>query len=712
MNPQFPGNSSDDEQSQESTRLSGNSSAPAARPFMSGSNDGQLQPGDVIGEYEVISLLGVGGMGYVYKVSHKILQKTFALKTLSLDKVNETTWRRLQLEAQAIARMNHPNIIGISNLGMHDGVLPFYVMDVLVGENLDEVLKRDGALTVSDSLAIFKEVCAGLGYAHRKGIIHRDIKPGNIFLLNRKDAAGATIKIVDFGIAKLSGADPDNQNLTTAGEVFGSPYYMSPEHCDGKRIDARSDIYSVGCTFFEILTGMPPFRGANPVQTMLMHQGQKAPKMNQVAPHANIPQPLEEIVAKMLAKAPMDRYQNLDQVLEALLDFEEDMKAPGYISPRRGASAGKLKMQDNNDDEDSGDSDRLTGLIIKIAVASGVVLSLGAGAIWFGLEQSRSHVPVAPQADLINSTLPGVTLRPTVSDDRATNIGTDQTLHAMPTIAPAKPYVIGQVNDGAITCKQYDFRTTRPFAVLDFENYNNRRVEAAGVQLVPTDAKVVLRCKPNLIAEPALLDGFAVDDLFCVDFEGLSHVSNETLAHVARLAGLNGVIIKGGEVDDDCIKYLEYLPDLRELALAQTKVSGRALSRLSRLRKLKHLDYSGGSDIPLLLKTLENSKTMTELTLENVPLSKDDLKLIASLQSLKALRISGSGVTNSMMAELAHMPRLKEIEVRECALDVNSLKYFKQMPALKDIFISGEKFHAADSVAFSSGLGQRVFVHN
>ncbi len=278
--------------------------------------DSKLKPLDLVGEnYEIISLLGVGGMGHVYRVRHRILQKLFAMKTLSSQQVTEIAWRRLQVEAQAIARMNHPNIVGIYNLGLHEERLPYYVMDLLDGEALADRLKRDSALSLAEALPIFIEVCSGLGYAHKKGIIHRDIKPGNIILLHNADSAGATIKIVDFGIAKLSGvSDPSNQHLTSMGEVFGSPYYMSPEQCIGGRIDARSDIYSLGCTLFEALVGHPPFKGANPVVTMTLHQSQEPPTLRE-ASGRNFPDSIEQVVARLLAKAPMDRYQSLEKVV-------------------------------------------------------------------------------------------------------------------------------------------------------------------------------------------------------------------------------------------------------------------------------------------------------------------------------------------------------------------------------------------------------------
>lgn len=252
-----------------------NSSSP---PFIN-SSFSKLRTGEIIADdYEVLDLLGFGGMSLVYKVRHVVLQKEYAMKVLSGETVSEKSWRRLQIEAQAIARLDHRNIVGIQNFGLH-------------------------------------QVCSGIDFAHKKGIVHRDIKPANIIILEKQDIRGANIKIVDFGIAKLAGAsDPINQNLTKAGEVFGSPLYMSPEQCAGNRIDARSDIYSVGCALFESLTGSPPLKGQSNIETIMMHQETKPPSLSSASGGQIFPSALENIVAIMLEKEPMNRYQSLSQV--------------------------------------------------------------------------------------------------------------------------------------------------------------------------------------------------------------------------------------------------------------------------------------------------------------------------------------------------------------------------------------------------------------
>ncbi|MDX1988001.1 MAG: protein kinase [Candidatus Obscuribacter sp.] len=272
--------------------------------------------GDMVGDsYRVLSFIGEGAMGEVYRAKHEMMPREYALKVLNTNQITENSWRRFQIEAQAIARMNHPNVVVIYNLGVHAGRLPFYVMDLLSGESLFDRLNRVEQLSVAEALPLFIQVCDGLAYAHKKGIVHRDIKPHNIVVLSEPEASGALVKIVDFGIAKLAETkDPQNQQLTKMGEVFGTPYYMSPEQSMGQRVDGRSDIYSLGCTLFEALVSTPPFRGKSSTETMLLHQTAAPPTLAKASGGQTFPESVEFIVAKMLAKEPMERYQSMEAV--------------------------------------------------------------------------------------------------------------------------------------------------------------------------------------------------------------------------------------------------------------------------------------------------------------------------------------------------------------------------------------------------------------
>ncbi len=267
----------------------------------------QYKVGDLVGQtYELKELIGRGGMGVVYRAEHNIMHKQYAVKLLAPNQINDQTWRRFEVEGRALARLNHDNIVTIYNMGVDRSQFPFFVMDWLPGVSLADRIGQSGALSVSEVLSIFLQICAGLGSAHKNGIIHRDIKPANVMLVPTND--GLKVKIVDFGMARLN----TQQALTSAGEIFGSPLYMSPEQCLGEAMDSRSDIYSLGCSLFECLTGKPPFKGDSALSTLLMHQEQDAPRLNDSKTDTEFSGALEAVVAKCLRKNPEQRYQSVE----------------------------------------------------------------------------------------------------------------------------------------------------------------------------------------------------------------------------------------------------------------------------------------------------------------------------------------------------------------------------------------------------------------
>ena len=273
----------------------------------------------LIGKYEVMSLIGVGGMGKVYKVRQVFLNKALALKVLDLQQtMGELQMRRFQLEAKAAFSLSHPNLVKVFDFGLLETDDPYLVMDFVDGITLHDHLKREGPLTPEQCVKVFIQAASGLAYAHQRSVVHRDIKPSNIMLdAGSKIGANNSIKIVDFGIAKLSESG-EVQGLTRTGEIFGSPLYMSPEQCSGESVDHRSDIYSLGCTLFESLTGTPPHVGNSALRTMMLHQSSPAPLLREASLGVAYPENLEQIVHRMLEKSPVDRYQSLDDVVEDL----------------------------------------------------------------------------------------------------------------------------------------------------------------------------------------------------------------------------------------------------------------------------------------------------------------------------------------------------------------------------------------------------------
>lgn len=280
--------------------------------------------GQVIGQnFRIISKLGAGGMSVVYRAHNEMLRKDVAIKVLHPHLVtNRLFLERFRQEAQAASQIDHENVVRIMDFGITAGNRPFIVMDYLEGLSLADMIKKEGPLELDRAINIFVQLADALSYAHQKGIIHRDLKPSNVIIVQRRKQGGEVAKIVDFGIAKLLPHEGgDAAALTQTGDVFGSPLYMSPEQCKGEKLDARSDIYSLGCLMYETLTGVTPINGANMLEILYRHMNEMPKSMKKAAPSISIPKPVEAIIFKALAKEPTNRYPSMDELRQDLEEF-------------------------------------------------------------------------------------------------------------------------------------------------------------------------------------------------------------------------------------------------------------------------------------------------------------------------------------------------------------------------------------------------------
>lgn len=285
------------------------------------------------GRYRILARCGQGGMGVVYRVEQIFVGKQLALKTICARNLSDASLRRFQVEARAAFAVQHPNVIAVHDFGTLEDGTPFMAMDYIEGKTLAQMIRENGSLTIPQALSIFVPVCFGLSAAHDLGIVHRDLKPSNIMIVNEsRPGQDGSVKILDFGIAKLIQSEAGQiQELTRTGEIFGSPLYMSPEQCQGGRVDHRSDIYSLGCVFFEALAGISPFVGDTALATMMQHLSNDVPGLKESSLGKDFPASLERIVLKMLAKSPDQRYQNLSGVIIDLT------RVSGVDSPARDA---------------------------------------------------------------------------------------------------------------------------------------------------------------------------------------------------------------------------------------------------------------------------------------------------------------------------------------------------------------------------------------
>ncbi|HEY4223423.1 MAG TPA: serine/threonine-protein kinase, partial [Myxococcota bacterium] len=294
-------------------------------------DDDPLVGRELGGRYRVLRQLGKGGMGTVYLAKHEQLQRDVVVKVISRDRPEPEVIARFKREALALGQLSHPNVVSVYDFGVDEQGMMYLVMELLEGRTLRDLLDERRLLPAGEAIQLVADIARGLAHAHERGVVHRDLKPGNVMVVHAKGAAPFA-KILDFGVAKLAAtALPGVTATETGGSMLGTPGYIAPEHVNGVHDDPRSDLYSLGCILFEMLTGTEVFTGETPMKVVLRHVADRAPRVQER--NAGVPPALDALVTRLLSKDPAGRPASAEVLLEELASLPTSLTSPLELSP-------------------------------------------------------------------------------------------------------------------------------------------------------------------------------------------------------------------------------------------------------------------------------------------------------------------------------------------------------------------------------------------
>jgi hypothetical protein len=599
-----------------------------------------------LGSYRVLNVLGHGGMGVVFKAEDPRLKRLVALKAmLPSVAANASAGQRFLREAQAMAAVKHDHVATIYQVDEESGV-PFLAMEFLAGEPLEGRLGRDGKLPLPEVLRIGREIAEGLDAAHATGLTHRDVKPANVWL----EAPRGRVKILDFGLARATSQDAV---LTQQGMIVGTPAYMAPEQARGEKVDARSDLFSLGCVLYRMLTGQMAFHGKDILSTLLAVGSHQPARPDQV--DAGVPRELSELVMRLLEKEADRRPGSASEVAGALRVMEVTLACQG--TPRVESTSAGARVR------------RKRSLLV-FAAALLAVVPLG----WW-LTGVLRHVQ-APD------TTPGVKVN---DEEPAAHVASGAPARTDP--VTATPGAGVKTGDPDRRAAEWVLSVGGGVRVNGQEQDIRSAAELPGEPFRLTFASL-RECKHPI--EPGLAHFEGCKDLTHLDLS-YNRVSDSGLAHFKGCKKLTFLELLNTGVGNEGIANFRGCKGLKKLVLVAARVSDSGLACFEECKGLTHLDLGWTMVGDVGLAHFKGCKDLTELDLIETRVGDAALAQIRNYQKLLVLRLDRTKVTDEGLAQLKDCKRLTLLGLENTQVSQAGLAHVTGCKGLTGLGIIGTK---------------------
>ncbi len=679
--------------------------------------------------YKLVDSLGEGGMSYVYLAEHTRLHRLVALKIMKADLAIENNEALFREEARKLVLLNHQSLVKVLDFALHEGKWPLIAMELISGETLADRIDRLGPIETDEALSIFKKVAEGLAYIHLKGLVHKDLKPGNIMLAKGSDSEGADekaigkseadVKILDFGISQFNQYGAISQPRTT--EIIGSPCYMSPEEWLSGAITPRADLYALGCSLYEALTGHAPYEAVNidDIREQHINAPYQGLTTNSINPHHSIE--LELLLKNLLAKDADERPHSAQEVINSL---SEILKKDQNHIPKQLDSAPRSVQQ----------------MLVLFLATAATIATVCAAAIYCvqRSQQSKAELPTAEQnrREPNRDDFGAIGLIKSVAGSMSNEDKDVSTLSRLgAVINPSGAKTNKSLRPIQISAQDGAISVLVPHGVpLGFLQMVGTKVVSKEISLIdkvtidPTRGKLFWSMGSKRIADQQGMSSY-IEQMSKLPLFGMrSYCSSNSSVQKAiyRMKELISLELYGSEQTESCVlpeidnlSHLRYLTVLRQnFSLIENSaeiplVGETEADKVAKLKILPQLEYIEVGEIGKLtnlIAKLSSSKKLKFLAILSSELSEDDCRQIAKIKQLKWLILSKTRVTPKSIDTLLSMANLEAIDFTDNYIKVSQINQIADTSSLKFIFTNREKL-GLSSDAFNS-LKEKLAVRN